>query len=114
MSYVGSRYIQCIVVFDGYCGGSSKKDHEHFRRNLKSSASLDMAVQLDNSIGEKTQKSFLANPRNKESLIDLLLYAMSSNNHNVVRSSGDADTIIVSNVLNFACFGHEVELTLIF
>ena len=69
-----------------------------------------MAVQLDNSTGETIQKSFLANPRNKESLIDLLSYALSSNNHNVVRSSGDADTVIVSNVLDFACLGHEVEL----
>ena len=69
-----------------------------------------MAVQLDSSIGETTQKSFLANPRNKESLIDLLSYTLSSNNHNVVRSPGDADTVIVSNVLDFAYLGHEVEL----
>ena len=69
-----------------------------------------MAVQLDNSIGETTQKSFLANPRNKDSLIDLLLYALSSNNNNVVRSPGDADSIIVSNVLDVACLGHEAEL----
>ena len=110
LSYVGSRYIQCTVVFDGYCGGLSTKDHEHFRRNLKSSVSLDMAVQLDSSIGETTQKSFLANPRNNESLFDLLSYALSSNKHNVVRSPGDADTVIVSNVLDFACLGHEVEL----
>ena len=69
-----------------------------------------MAVQLDSSIGETTQKSFLANPRNNESLFDLLSHALSSNNHNVVRSPGDANTIIVSNVLDFACLGHEVEL----
>ena len=69
-----------------------------------------MAVQLDKSIGETTQKSFLGSPRNKESLIDLLSYALSSNNHNVVRSIGDADTVIVSNVLDFVCLGHEVEL----
>ena len=99
LSYVGSRYIQCSVVFDGYCGGLSTKDHEHFRRNLKSSVSLDMAVQLDNSIGETTQKPFLANHRNKKSLINLLSYALSSNNHNVVRPLGDADTVVVSNVL---------------
>ena len=68
-----------------------------------------MAVQLDNSIGETTQKSFLANPRNKESLIDLLSYALSSNNRNVVRSPRDADTVIASNVIDFACLGHEVE-----
>ena len=110
LSYVGSRYIQYTVVFDGYCGGLSTKDHEHLRRSLRSSVSLDMAVQLDNGIGETIQKSFLANPRNNESLIDLLSYALSSNNHNVVRSSGDADTVIVSNVLDFACLGHEVEL----
>ena len=52
-SHVGSRYIQCTVVFDDFCGGISTKDHEHSRRNLKSSASLDMAVQLDNSIEEE-------------------------------------------------------------
>ena len=69
-----------------------------------------MAVQLDSSIGETIQKSFLANPRNNESLFDLLSYALSSNKHNVVRSPGDADTVIVSNVLDFACLGHEVEL----
>ena len=109
MSYVGSRDIRYTVVFDGYRGGLSTKDHEDFRRNLKSSVSLDMAVQLDSSIGETTQKSFLANPRNKELLINLLSYALSSNNHNVVRSPRDANTIIVSNVLDFACLGHEVE-----
>ena len=69
-----------------------------------------MAVQLDKTIGETTQKSFLASPRNKESLIELLSYPLSSNNHNVVRSLGDADTVIVSNVLDFVCLGHEVEL----
>ena len=44
LSYVGSRYIQCTIAFDSYCDGLSTKDHEHFRRNLKSSVSLDMAV----------------------------------------------------------------------
>ena len=52
LSYVGLWYIQCAVVFDSYSGGLSTKDHEHFREDLKSSVSLDMAaVQLDNSIG---------------------------------------------------------------
>ena len=99
LSYVGLQHIQCTVVFDDYCGGLSTKDHEHFIRNFKSPVSLDMAVQLHNSIGETTQKYFLANPRNKESLIDLLSYALSSNNHNVVKSPGDADTVIASNAL---------------
>ena len=32
-----------------------------------------------------------------------------NNNHNVVRSPGDADTVIVSNILDFACLGHEIK-----
>ena len=65
LTQVGSRYGLCTIVFDGYQDGPSTKDHEHFRRNLKSTVSVDISVHLDNSIGTVTQKSFLSNPNNK-------------------------------------------------
>lgn len=110
LTHVGSRYGHCSIVFDGYQDGPSTKDHEHFRRNLKCTISVDISVHLDNSIGTVTQKSFLSNPNNKESFISLLAQALSSDGHDVVRCRGDADTAIVSSVLDIACTGSNVTL----
>ena len=98
------------VVFDGYRNGPSTKDHEHVRRTMKSTMSVDMSVNLHNSIGDVTQKSFLSNTNNKDNFIGLLAHALSCNGHNVVRCERNADTSVVSNVLDFACSGMDVSL----
>ena len=98
------------LVFDGYQDGPSTKDHEHLRRTMKSTVSVDMSVHLDNSIGDVTQKSFLCNTNNKECLIGLLAQPLSCDGHNIVRCRADADTSIISNVLDFACSGTDVCL----
>ena len=72
--------------------------------------SVDMSVNLDNSIADVTQKSFLSNTNNKDSFIGLLAHALSCNDHNVVRCEGDGDTSIVSNIVDFACSGMDVSL----
>ena len=54
--------------------------------------------------------SFLANPYNKSKFIDLLATALESDGHEVIRCKGDADTSIVSAVLDRCCEGENVVL----
>ena len=110
INYVESYYGKCSIVFDGYQDGPSTKDHEHTRRTMKSKRSPDISVHLENSIGDITQQAFLINGNNKQCFIDLLVRALSSNGHNVVQCRGDADTSIVSTVLDHACAGENVCL----
>ena len=110
INYVESHYGKCSIVFDGYQDGPSTKDHEHTRRTMKSKRSPDVSVDLENSIGDITQQAFLTNGNNKQCFIELLVRALSSNGHNVVQCRGDADTSIVSTVLDHACAGENVCL----
>ena len=110
INYVESYYGKCSIVFDGYQDGPSTKDHEHTRRTMKSKRSPDVSVHLENSIGDITQQAFLTNGNNKQCFIDLLVRVLCSNGHNVVQYRGDADTSIVSTVLDHACAGENVCL----
>ena len=98
------------IVFDGKPNGLSTKDHEHTRRNLKTSISVDTSVHLDNTIGSVSQKSFLANSNNKQAFTELLANALREDGHNVILCQGDADVSIVSSVLDVACLGQNVTL----
>ena len=77
---------------------------------MKSKKSPDVSVHLKNSIGDVSQQVFLANSNNKQCFIELLVRALSSNGHNVLQCRGDADTSIVSTVVDFACAGETVCL----
>ena len=111
-SYVRSHYGDaCTVVFDGYAAGvPSNEDHEHRRKLLKAKIAPIISIQLDSSGNKFTQKAFLSNSVNKQNFINLLGVALESDGHTILRSDGDADTMIVSSVLDHACTGSDVTL----
>ena len=104
------RYGICTVVFDGYRNGPSAKNHEQERRRKGSTITPEVSVEMQNSIGSMTKDSFLANPCNKSKFIDVLATALESDGHEVIRCKGDADTSIVSAVLDHCCEGENVVL----
>ena len=95
------------MIFDGY-DGSSTKDHEHLRRLM--GATVAVSVESDNTFSNISQEAFISNVYNKTRLIDLLDVALESDGHTVRRCRGDADTFIVSAVLDHACKGEDVFL----
>ena len=90
--YVVNTYSDAVVVFDGYDGGASTKDETHRRRagnDIGASVSVSADMRLTMS-----KKAFLANPSNKQALINLIAVDMSSAGITVEHSQGDADYMI--------------------
>ena len=85
--------------------GPSTKHHEHARRTVKLKQSPNVFINLENSIGDTFQQAFLSKISKKQCFIELLMRAFSSNGHDIFQRRGDADTSIVSTVLDFACLG---------
>ena len=79
-------------MFDGYDGGASTKDETHRRRagnDIGASVSVSVDMRLTMS-----KKAFLANPSNKQALINLIAVDMSTAGITVEHSQGDADYMI--------------------
>ena len=110
LNCIGSCYGKCIVVFDGYQDGPSRKNHEHLRLTMKSMVSFGVSVNLDNSISDVTQKAFLCNSNNKEYLTGMLVHSFSCDVHSAVQGRRDADSSIGATVLDFACADMDVCL----
>lgn len=85
--------------------GPSTKYHEHARRTVKLKQSPNVFINLENSIGGTFQQAFLSKISKKQCFIELLMRAFSSNGHDIFQRRGDADTSIVSTVLDFASLG---------
>ena len=89
---VRGKYGKSCIVFDGYEQGPSIKDHEHQRR-VKTTTCAD--IQLSDFMeAYKNQKVFLANERNKNQFILLLIQYLRDDGQIVHHSTGDADTMI--------------------
>ena len=105
--YVDSHYGQCTVAFDSYCENASVKDHEHKRRLLKAKVTSNI---LENRFAEVTQKPFLNDSKNKQKVINLLSDELELSGNVVVQCTGDADTAVVSKVLDYTCADNSVKL----
>ncbi|KAG8172734.1 hypothetical protein JTE90_022884 [Oedothorax gibbosus] len=92
-NYVTSHYGPATVVFDGYNEGNTK-DEEHLRR---SRSTTNIEVKVEDSINVNiNQSEFLANSKNKMSLISLLtVHLQRRGGCTVNQASGDADLLIV-------------------
>jgi len=100
VNYVGRHFGHRVtVVFDGYGNEPTIKDHEHTRRSVKSAPNIavDEAKPLYSN-----QAAFLANKGNKKALIQLLAKYLTAAGHEVHQARDDADTLIVSHVLQIA------------
>jgi len=107
VSYVRVKYGDCCIVFDGYKQGLSTKDHEHKRRATKACADIQLVESME---AYTNQEVFLSNEGNKVQFISLLSKYLQSDGQVVYNSTGDADTLIVSNALQIAREGKEVNV----
>ena len=92
--------VKCTVLFDGYCENALTEDQEHKKRLLKAKVTPNMSVELENRFTDVTQKSFLNSSKNKQKFINLLSDEL----------TGDADTVIASKTLDYACAGNSLKL----
>ena len=99
VKYVRAKFHKCVVVFDGYGGEPSTKDHEHMRRMAGKIVSPDLRVNPDLNIS-CDREEFLANDRNKEALIQLICAELTKHNIRVHQAKDDGDTLIVKTAIN--------------
>ena len=107
ISFIDSKYGKSMIVFYGYAGLPSTKDHEHSRRG--SMVSPDFKIR-EETILTVSQQSFLTNSNNKNSLLKLLIPRLLSEGHTVKQAEADADTMIVKTVLEAAREGKSVTV----
>ena len=96
--YLKLKYGLCCVAFDAYDEKPNIKDHEYQRRSRNTSSYIK--VDLHNHIS-CSEKAFLKNSKNKAKFIELLLRQLANGGHNIRNSKGDADTLIVSAVIQY-------------
>jgi len=102
MSRISKGGSSTIVVFDGYGGEPSTKDHEHQRRSVKV---MKLSPDITYNEGSKIvtdQHAFLANEKNKNQFIAALISTLSAVGISAMQGQGDADTDIVSQALHCA------------
>ena len=107
INFVNSKYGISTVVFDGYDGGPSPKDHEHARRGNMSSP--EFIIRRDSKL-TVSQQSFLTNSSNKSGLLKLLITQLLIAGHTVKQADADADKLIVETVLQAAREGRSVTV----
>ena len=95
--FVVCNYGNAVVVFDGYGNNPSTKDHEHFRRSLKSKGCADIKVSPEKRI-TVNQTRFLSNDANKMELIKLITTSLETSGCTVKQAPDDADTLIVKGI----------------
>ena len=94
-------------MFDGYVQGPTIKDHEYQRRIGKTCADIQLC---ENIKAHSDQQTFLLNEKNKSQFIELLSRCLQADAQIVCNSMGDADTLIVETVLQFARQEREVKV----
>ena len=108
-SFLRTKYGMCYVLFDGY-EYDSTKDHEHKRcQTGKLSASIIIVI-AENAHVHRDQQALFSNDKDKTNFISLLTTHLLGIGHQVEVSCGDADTLIVSSVLEFAWSGQTVTV----
>ncbi|GBM84067.1 hypothetical protein AVEN_157682-1 [Araneus ventricosus] len=104
VTYVRTKYKStALVIFDGYpenetVGGT--KCAERARRTRKQTSSEVMFAET--MIPTVSQEKFLANPKNKDRLISILMNKFSSLNMTCKKADEDADCLIVNSALALA------------
>ena len=106
-SYAKSKYGMLTIVFDGYSGGPSTKDHEHSRRG--SSTCPDFNIKRE-TLCTVTQQSFLTNSNNKTGLLAILIPQLIEDGHTVKQAVSDADRLIVRTAVQAASDGRSVTV----
>ena len=58
MNFVGRKFGQCAVVFDGYEAGSSTKDHKHCCRSVKNRGTVEFILNEETKVRANQEASF--------------------------------------------------------
>ena len=99
VQYINGKFKNPTVVFDGYDGEPSTKDHEHRRRKVGKNISPEFRVTSELTI-LCDREVFLANEKNKGALISILSSVMARNNIDVHQAKDDGDTVIVKTAID--------------
>ena len=94
------RYVNPIVVFDGYSQETTTKDVTH-QKHVIGAASLRVKLALDLPL-KMEKKHFLSNNLNKQDFINMLSDEMKKENIATLHAEGDADMLIVQTAVNMA------------
>ena len=106
INFIHNHYQHVLVAFDGSGIDPSTKDETHQRRTV-----TDMGVDVDfpgDMILKMKKRPFLAKPRSKQKLINILSSQMGEEDIQVKQSSGDADYDIAMSVCSLAETGSVV------
>jgi len=99
------------VFFDGYTDTQSNKAEEQSRR---SSAMISAGIKFSEQIDvTTTREMFLRNVRNTECFINLLADYLRRAGFVVVKSTGDADVLIVQKSIEYALESSVVNVQMI-
>ena len=98
VKYVTDHYPNdCIIVFDGYRGLSTKSSEQQRRATQQTSADILFERNMKVTCNAN---AFLHNKNNKARLIEFISEDLQSNQFTVKQHSGDADSLIVSTALS--------------
>jgi len=100
-NYVNNNYESSSIIFDGYEDNLSIKSTEHQHRVSKNGSSRRVVISEDNELPYAKDR-FLSNTENKKNLISLLATKLKDDGHYVYVCTSDADTKIVSTMLDLA------------
>ena len=70
MNFVGRKFGQCAVVFDGYGAGPSTKDHEHCRRSVKNRGTVEF-IFIEETKVKANQEALFLNEKDKARFIKM-------------------------------------------
>ena len=92
-AFTVKHYGKATIVFDGYSGGPSTKNHTHQRRGQNRVSNKVDITEATKFTGKK--EDFLSNKENKQALIRLISERMRGRGCAVIQAEGDADVEIV-------------------
>ena len=98
--YLSQKFMNAIVVFDGYASGPSTKDATHLRRS-KGHIGTNVKFRYDTPFRTK-KDTFLSNTQNKQNFICLLGEYLTQKDVKVKHADADADLLIVTTAIESA------------
>lgn len=98
VTHVIQRYgKECFVIFDGYPEYPTTKGIEHIRRGNKTSPQINFTIGMVCSVN---QNEFLANPKNKQKLIDFIVLKLTNEHISATVAEDDADVDIIQKAIS--------------
>lgn len=97
--YVIKKYGKAVIVFDGYCGASTKDMTHRQRTRGKKGPTVSFTKEMCLTVSKEL---FLIAPQNKQCLIELLGEVLQEAGCEVFHAQADADVLIVQKAIESA------------